>query len=84
VERLLPGIGSLHAANVLKGGPADGRTLGELNLRGLTGATVVAVYRGETPIIYPAGHERLMAGDTLALSGSHEAIKAAERQLSAV
>ena len=39
VEKLLPGIGSLSAVTVEKGGPADKRTLAELNLRGLTGAT---------------------------------------------
>jgi CPA2 family monovalent cation:H+ antiporter-2 len=81
VENLLPGIGSLHAVSVTEGGRADGFTLGELNLRGLTGATVVAIYRNGTPVIYPSGHEKLMAGDMLALSGSHEAIEAAERQL---
>lgn len=81
VERLLPGIGSLHAATVVSGGPADGRTLGDLNLRGLTGATVVAIIRGESPIVYPSGHEGLAAGDVLALSGTHEAIEKAERAL---
>lgn len=81
VEKLLPGIGSLHAATVEAGGAADGRTLGDLNLRGLTGATVVAIYRGDAPIIYPSGHERLAGGDVLALSGTHEAVEAAEKEL---
>ncbi len=81
VEKLLPGIGSLHAATVGASDAAAGRTLGDLNLRGLTGATVVAIYRGSEPIIYPSGGERLVAGDVLALSGSHEAVEAAEREL---
>jgi CPA2 family monovalent cation:H+ antiporter-2 len=81
VERLLPGIGSLSAVTVEAGSPGDRRTLGDLNLRGLTGATVVAVCRGDAPLIYPSGHERLVAGDVLALSGTHDAIAAADAQL---
>jgi hypothetical protein len=74
VEKLLPGIGSLSAVTVEKGGPADKRTLADLNLRGLTGATVVAVSRGDRPLIYPSGRVQLEAGDVLALSGTREAI----------
>jgi CPA2 family monovalent cation:H+ antiporter-2 len=81
VEKLLPGIGSLSAVKVTAGGPADRRTLAELNLRGLTGATVVAVSRGERSLISPSGNVRLEAGDVLALSGTTEAVAAAEAQL---
>jgi len=82
VEQLLPGIGSLSALTVEKGGPADKRTLSELNLRGLTGATIVAVSRGDRPLIYPSGRVQLEAGDVLALSGTREAIAAATERLS--
>jgi CPA2 family monovalent cation:H+ antiporter-2 len=82
VEKLLPGIGSLSAVTVEPGGPADKRTLAELNLRGLTGATVVAVSRGDRPLIYPSGRVQLEAGDVLALSGTTEAISAASERLS--
>jgi len=81
VEKLLPGIGSLSAVTVEKGGPADKRTLAELNLRGLTGATVVAVSRGDRPLIYPSGKVQLEAGDVLALSGTTEAVAAATARL---
>ena len=81
VEKLLPGIGSLSAVTVEKGGPADKRTLADLNLRGLTGATVVAVSRGDRPLIYPSGRVQLEAGDVLALSGTREAIAAATERL---
>ena len=82
VEKLLPGIGSLSAVTVEPGGPADKRTLAELNLRGLTGATVVAVSRGDRPLIYPSGRVQLEAGDVLALSGTTEAVAAASDRLS--
>ena len=82
VEQLLPGIGSLSALTVEAGGPADKRTLAELNLRGLTGATIVAVSRGDRPLIYPSGRVQLEAGDVLALSGTREAIAAATARLS--
>ena len=82
VANLLPGIGSLSAFTVEAGGPADRHTLAELNLRGLTGATVVAVCRGDRPLIYPSGGVRLEAGDVLALSGTTEAIAAASDRLS--
>ncbi|MFL5519444.1 MAG: cation:proton antiporter regulatory subunit, partial [Gemmatimonadales bacterium] len=77
VERLLPGIGSLAPATIAEGSAAAGHTLAELNLRGLTGATVVAVSRQGEPTVYPDGHERLEAGDVLALAGSHDAVAAA-------
>ena len=83
VEKLLPGIGSLSAFRVEAGGPADKHTLADLNLRGLTGATVVAVSRGDRPLIYPSGRVQLEAGDVLALSGTKEAIAAATERLAA-
>ena len=61
----------------------DGKTLGELNLRGLTGATVVAIDRGNNQIIYPSGSERLEGFDLIALSGTVEAVQAAEQALTA-
>ena len=81
VEQLLPGIGSLSAVTVEAGGPADKRTLAELNVRGLTGATVVAVCRGDRPLIYPSGRVQLEANDVLALSGTTEAVVAAQERL---
>ncbi len=77
VEALLPGIGELTSAVIAPGSPLDGRTLGQVNLRGRTGATVVAVVREDGMLLAPTGHELLRGGDVLALSGSHEAIEAA-------
>jgi len=80
-EILLPGIGSMESVRIGPQSPAVGRTLAMLNLRGLTGATVVALQRGEQGTVAPTGHEPLLAGDVLAMIGSEDAINAARRVL---
>jgi CPA2 family monovalent cation:H+ antiporter-2 len=57
--------------------PFAGSTLSETALRGRTGATVVAISRGEDVVLVPDGHEVLEAGDVLALAGTTEAVEAA-------
>lgn len=57
--------------------PAVGRTLAELDLRRATGATVLAVVRGEAPVHGPVAELRLEAGDTVVLVGAHAEIEAA-------
>lgn len=54
-----------------KGSPADGRTLGDLRLRTVTGATVVAVRRASGLILNPAPDHRFEADDTAILVGDH-------------
>jgi CPA2 family monovalent cation:H+ antiporter-2 len=83
VHELLPGLGALVAVRLDPGSAAIGRTLAELNLRGLTGATVLAITRGEGGVIIPSATEVLRAGDVLALAGTHEAIEAAKNLLTA-
>jgi CPA2 family monovalent cation:H+ antiporter-2 len=58
--------------------PAVGKTLAELNLRGLTGATVLAIHRGGENVSVPTAGEVLKAGDVLALAGTHDAVDAAK------
>jgi CPA2 family monovalent cation:H+ antiporter-2 len=74
VRKILPGLGDFEPVHVAPGSFAAGRTLGEVNLRGRTGATIVAILRGQTRIVTPPAHERLEPGDFVALTGSHEAI----------
>lgn len=81
VEALLPGLGFLEPVRLVAGTPADGKSIGELNLRGLTGATVVALVRGEDRTAFPPAGTRLTAGDLVALTGSHDAVAAARRLL---
>ena len=63
--------------------PAVGRTLASLNLRGLTGATVLAIARPSGAVMVPSAQETLQAGDVLALAGSKEAVDAARSLLEA-
>jgi voltage-gated potassium channel Kch len=77
---LLDGVGQLIAAGILEtaqvlpGSPACDRTIGELEVRQRTGATILAVVHDDValPQITPA--TRLHAGDRVVLHGPHEAI----------
>ena len=77
LHQLLPGLGALAAARLDPSSAAVGKTLAHLNLRGRTGATVLAVTRAEGGVIIPTADEVLRAGDVLALAGSRDAIEAA-------
>jgi monovalent cation:H+ antiporter-2, CPA2 family len=79
LRRLLPGLGDAATVPLPAGAPAVGRTLKELNLRGLTGATVIAIERGASDIIYPTGDEALREGDTAVLTGTADAVESATR-----
>jgi CPA2 family monovalent cation:H+ antiporter-2 len=81
VEALLPGLGSVKPVQIDPGSVAAGRTLGELNLRGRTGATVVGISRQGLEIPHPVATERLEPGDLVALTGSRDAVQAARRDL---
>ncbi|MCB9680652.1 MAG: cation:proton antiporter [Alphaproteobacteria bacterium] len=80
-DTLLADLGHVTVA-LDPGGPAVGRTLAELNLRCLSGASVIAIRRGPDGLVLPTGHERLLADDVLALAGSPEAIARARSVLS--
>jgi CPA2 family monovalent cation:H+ antiporter-2 len=84
IHALLPGIGEPSPIRLEPGSPAVGKTLAQLNLRGLTGATVLAILRGEHGAIVPTAHEVLQSDDVLALAGTHEAIEAARSLLEGV
>jgi K+:H+ antiporter len=66
------------------GSPAVDKRLADLNVRGITGATVLAITRPGAAgdrIYVPTGREVLKAGDVLAVAGSHEAVAAAKMLL---
>lgn len=77
VQHMLPGLGDPVSVRLWAHSPGVHRTLAQLNLRGLTGATVLAITRQGEPVTIPTGHEVLRDGDVLAITGSHEAIAAA-------
>jgi CPA2 family monovalent cation:H+ antiporter-2 len=81
VQVLLPGLGEPTPVRLEAGSPAVGQTLAQLNLRGLTGATVLAIHRGEQGVSFPTAREVLQAGDVVALAGTHEAVEAARSLL---
>jgi Kef-type K+ transport system, predicted NAD-binding component len=80
-RRMVPGLGEAATMRLAPGDPAVSRTLGQLNLRGLTGATVIAVERSGQGVIYPGAHERLQAGDVLVFTGTDAAVAAARQIL---
>jgi CPA2 family monovalent cation:H+ antiporter-2 len=79
LRRLVPGLGDARTVSVAPRSPAVGRTLKQLNLRGLTGATVIAIERGPEDVIYPDGEEALREGDIAVLTGSADSVEAAAR-----
>jgi CPA2 family monovalent cation:H+ antiporter-2 len=58
-----------------------GRTLAETELRKRTGATLVAVSRGDATAVHPSPTDRLLAGDVLCLVGDERQIAAARELL---
>jgi CPA2 family monovalent cation:H+ antiporter-2 len=77
---LLHGLGDPVVITIGDGSVAVGRTLAQVAVRGMTGATVLALARdGATLPVDP--HEPLRAGDALAISGTAESIDAARALL---
>ena len=81
LDAILEGLGQPEVIALAPGCAAEGKTLAELNLRGATGATVLAISRGESAILIPAASEVLFAGDIVAMAGTREAVTAARTLL---
>ncbi len=81
VGELLPGLGKPTSVTLTKKSASVGKTLADLNLRGLTGATVLAIARSEKGLLIPTAQEVLLVGDVLALAGTHDAIEVAKHLL---
>ena len=79
--KLLPGLGEPIPFRLDEGCPAIGQRLSQLRLRGRTGATIIAISRGEDVVLVPDGHEVLQSGDVLALAGTSTAVDAAREVL---
>jgi CPA2 family monovalent cation:H+ antiporter-2 len=73
----MPGLGVPVPVRLDEASVAVGKTLAQLNLRGITGASVLAIARGEGGVIVPMASEVLRSGDVLALAGTRDAIAAA-------
>jgi CPA2 family monovalent cation:H+ antiporter-2 len=81
IDQMYLGLGSPVPVELRPGASAVGKTLAQIKLRGLTGATVLAIQRGDEAILVPSGHENLHAGDILALAGTRDAVEAAKELL---
>ncbi len=81
---MLPGLGEPIPVRIEAHSPGVDRTLAELNIRGKTGATILAITRmGEagSRVVIPSGKEMLRVGDVLALAGSQESVDTAIEML---
>jgi CPA2 family monovalent cation:H+ antiporter-2 len=76
-DHVLPGLGAPVAVRVMLGSPAADRSLSSLNLRGRTGATVLAIVRKGEQVLVPRGRDVLHVDDVLAVAGSAESVIAA-------
>ncbi len=81
IEALLPGFGGLTPIVLVADAPAIGMTLAGLDLRVKTGASVLAIMRDGGGLANPSPTEPLRVGDVLAVTGSGEAIAAAQALL---
>ena len=84
VRLALPGLGDPVSVRIGESSPASDLTLAELNLRGVTGATVLAILRDGEQVLVPSGHDRVRKGDVLAVAGSEESVAAARELLTGV
>jgi CPA2 family monovalent cation:H+ antiporter-2 len=82
-HEILAGLGSPVPVKIRPENAVVGKTLAEIKLRGLTGATVLAIQRGDQSVVVPSGSARLQAGDVLAVAGTHDAVAAAKELLAA-
>ncbi|MEW2060774.1 cation:proton antiporter regulatory subunit [Streptomyces sp. NPDC007002] len=78
LTREVPGLSS-GQVEVLAGTPYVGCPLGESRARTRTGASIVAIVRGEEVIPSPGPEKVLSAGDVLVVIGTREGIAAVEQ-----
>ncbi|WP_338895185.1 cation:proton antiporter regulatory subunit [Streptomyces sp. TG1A-60] len=78
LTREVPGL-SAGQVEVRPGSPFADRALGETRARTRTGASIVAVVRGEDVIASPGPGQTLRAGDILVVIGTREGIADVQR-----
>ncbi|MBT8383780.1 MAG: hypothetical protein HKP17_04140 [Ignavibacteriaceae bacterium] len=60
----------------------EGKTIGELNFRAQTDATIIAIVREAKTISNPNANQKILANDTVVITGTHKAVDKAFRLLS--
>lgn len=86
-KRILQGLREgevIDEIYVNRGDFAVGKSISELNVRERTGATILAIARGERLIHNPSPGERLLAGDVLIVFGSRDERTKLERLIRGV
>ncbi|HLL36282.1 MAG TPA: cation:proton antiporter regulatory subunit [Streptomyces sp.] len=78
LTREVPGLSAGQVA-VRPDSPFAGRMLGDTRARTRTGASIVAVVRGEDVVASPGPAQRLEAGDVLVVIGTREGIAGVQR-----
>ena len=68
---------------VPKNSPAVGRSIRELQLRKMTGVTIIAMVRSGKPLTNPSPDEVIDAGDILVMVGDHAQLDQAMTRLGA-
>ncbi|RLM56758.1 potassium transporter TrkA [Halobellus sp. Atlit-31R] len=81
IQTLLGGDTLLEWIEVGSDSPIADRTLSDLDLRQETGASVVAIERGDDVIPSPGGETPVRAGDTLVVIGTREDCAAFEARV---
>ncbi len=81
VRSILPGMGEPVSVPLPDNSPSIGKTLDSLNLRALTGATILAVYRKGGAVLDPSAEETLQEKDVLMIAGTRESLHAAKALL---
>ncbi len=74
----IPGL-SAGQVEVAPGSPFVGRPLGATRARTRTGASIVAIVRGETVLASPPPAQVLQGGDVLVVIGTHDGIAGVEQ-----
>lgn len=66
---------STQTVTIAADSPAAGKSLGQLDIRGGGGATVIAVIRGDQTKVSPGANYKLEPGDTVVLLGSAKKVE---------
>jgi TrkA domain protein len=77
----IPGLGAGQVP-VTGSSPYAGRPLGDTRARTLTGASIVALVRGDTVVASPRPDDILRSGDILVVIGTHEGISGVQEIIS--
>ena len=75
----LPAGGGIDMVQIREGSAAAGRSLGELDVRRLTGVTVLGIRRGEQTIPNPPASAKILADDLLIVMGAADELRKLDR-----